>query len=59
MYIEQLNHVTDALLEQSRLSLPTTAWALTYTCTSLQRVYEQVIADIFLVLPCPVHMLSC
>ena len=30
MYIEQLNHVTDALLEQSRLSLPTTAWALTY-----------------------------
>ena len=53
MYTEQLNHVNDALL--SLYELPTTAWALTL----LQRLYEQVVADISLLLLCPLHMLSC
>ena len=46
MYIGELNHVTDALLSLG-WAIPTTAWAL----TSLQRLYEQVIADIFVLLP--------
>ena len=42
MYKEQLNHVTDALLSLG-WAIPTTAWGL----TSLQRFYEQVVADMF------------
>ena len=51
---EDINHVTDTLLSLG-WAIPTTAWAL----TSLQRLYEQVIADTFLILPRPVCMLSC
>ena len=54
MYTEQLNHVTSALLSLG-WAIHTTAWGL----TSLQRLYEQVVADIFLLLPRLVRMLSC
>ena len=54
MYTEQVNHVIDALLSLG-WAIPTTAWAF----TSLQRLYEQVIADIVFLLPHLVCMLSC